>query len=65
MTLESAVVFDKGIANDSFKKDKRYESNNWRWMIVLAYGTANVSILFMHEKKILLLSIERVIGDKF
>lgn len=50
MTLESAVVFDKGIANDSFKKDKRYESNNWRWMIVLAYGTANVSILFMHEK---------------
>ena len=45
MALKSAAVdFDKGIANDSFKKDKGGDSSNWKWMIVFAYGTANVSL---------------------
>lgn len=40
MTFKSAVEFDKGIANDNFKNDKK--SLSWKWIIVLAYGTANV-----------------------
>lgn len=50
----AAVGFDKGIANDSFKKDKKSESGNWKWMIVFAYGTANVR----NFMKLLMLSIK-------
>lgn len=43
MALKSAVNFDKGIANDNFKRDKKNKSHKWKWMIVAAYGLANVS----------------------
>lgn len=42
--MPSAVNYDKGIAaNDYFKQsDKRKKCLTWKWMIVLAYGIANV-----------------------
>lgn len=39
--MKSAVALDNGIQNDNFKRDKKKLS--WKWMIILAYGTANVS----------------------
>lgn len=42
MASKSAVVLDKGIPNDNFKKNNK-KKISWKWMIVIAYGTANVS----------------------
>ena len=44
MKSKSAVVFDKGIPNDNFKSDRKKLS--WKWIIVIAYGMANVSKMF-------------------